>query len=115
MPRDDAAADWLYAGDAASAAWLALTADRLSYRVYNVGSERRPVGEFTEAMRRVLPGVTVASSSTEQPGHPHAAMDFSRLRDDLGFVPRYGFDEGIADYVDRVRAYDAHSLESVVR
>lgn len=112
MPTDDAEADWLYAGDAARAAWLALTAAKLSHRVYNVGSERRPVGDFTNALRRALPGVTITSSAEELPGHAHAAMDFSRLRHDLGFRPRYDFDEGIGDYIRRVRAHDSYVTQA---
>ena len=55
MPRDDAMADWTYAADAAQAAWLALNAPELPHRLYNVGAERRPVGEFTRAMRKLHP------------------------------------------------------------
>lgn len=104
MPRDDAVADWTYAGDAAQAVWLALTANRLPYHLYNVSSERRCVGDFTQAMRELLPEATITISEAE-PGNPHAAMDNSRLKA-LGFAPRYTLKSGLEDYIERIRAYD---------
>jgi UDP-glucose 4-epimerase len=109
MPRDDAVADWTYAADAAQAAWLALTADRLPNHLYNVGSERRCVGDFTRALRELLPDATIKVSEAE-PGHPHPALDTTRLRTDLGFAPRYTLKDGLMDYIERVRAYDRYSL-----
>jgi nucleoside-diphosphate-sugar epimerase len=109
MPRDDAIADWTYAGDAAQAAWLALTASNLSYRLYNVQAERRPVGDFTAALRRILPEADVQTSTTELPGHAHAPMSNARLVHDLGFLPAYSFDDGLADYIERVRINDRYN------
>jgi nucleoside-diphosphate-sugar epimerase len=105
MPRDDALADWTYAADAAQAAWLALTAKHLSHQLYNVGAERRPVGDFTRAMRELLPDASITVSE-EEPGHPHSPMDSTRLKTDLGFAPRYSLKAGLEDYIERVRAYD---------
>lgn len=104
MPRGDAMADWTYAGDAAQAVWLALTAEQLPYQLYNVSSERRCVGDFTQAMRELLPDATIEISSAE-PGNAHPAMDNTRLKA-LGFVPKYTLKSGLADYIERIRAYD---------
>lgn len=111
MPRDDALADWTYAADAAQACWLALTTDRLQHHLYNVGSERRRIGDFTAVLREVLPqsDITVTDAN---PGNPHAPMDSTRLQT-LGFVPRYTMKSGVEDYVERIRAYDRyHALHA---
>ncbi len=107
MPGDENVADWTYAADAAQAAWLALTAGRLPHHLYNVCSERRRVGDFTQAIRELLPGATIQVSA-ETPGHSHAAMDGRRLKAELGFVPQYTLKSGLADYIKRVLAYDRY-------
>lgn len=107
MPRDETLADWTYAADAGQAAWLALTADRPAHDLYNVSGQRLPVGQFTAALRDVLPEAAIAVDPDEAPGNAHAPMANDRLVDDLGFRPRYDLRRGIADYVERIRAYDA--------
>jgi len=107
MPRDDALADWTYAADAAQAAWLALTADHLPHDLYNVSAERRPVGDFTRALRQLLPQAVIRVSAAD-PGHPHPPMDNTRLKTDLGFAPGYTLKSGLEDYIERVRAYDRY-------
>lgn len=106
MPRDDAMADWTYAADAAQAAWLALHAPDLPHRLYNVGAERRPVGEFTQAMRELLPEAEISVSPDETPGNPHPPLDATRLQRDLGFAPRYSLKSGLEDYIQVIRACD---------
>ena len=106
MPRDDAMADWTYAADAAQAAWLALEAQELKHRLYNVGVERRPVGEFTRAMRELLPDAQISVSPDETPGNPHPPLDAMRLQGDLAFAPRYSLKAGLADYIEAIRAHD---------
>ena len=108
MPRDDALADWTYAGDAAQAAWLALTAQSHAHHLYNVQAERGPVGGYTQALRKLLPEADIRTSATEMPGHAHAPMCNARLVSDLGFAPAYSFEQGLADYIERVRANDRY-------
>ncbi len=107
MPRNDALADWTYAADAAQAAWLALNAPELPNRLYNVGAERRPVGEFTGTLRKLLPDADITVSPDESPGNPHPPLDPARLHRDLGFAPRYTFESGLADYLAAIRDHDA--------
>jgi UDP-glucose 4-epimerase len=111
LPRDDAVVDWTYAADSAQAAWLALTHAQLPHHLYNVRSERRPVGDFTRALRELLPDAEIKTSGTELPGHAHPSMDNSRLRNDLGFAPKYPIEAGLRDYVNRIHAYDRYLRE----
>lgn len=108
LPRDDALADWTYAGDAARAAWLALTAPSLPHALYNVQAERGPVGAFTDALRKLLPEADIRTSSSEMPGNAHSPMSNRRLVEDLGFAPAFSFESGLADYIERVRIYDRY-------
>lgn len=108
MPADEAMADWTYAGDAAQAAWLALTAPDLPHRLYNVSGERLAVGAFTEVMRALLPDAAISVSASETPGHAHAPMANARLVADLGFAPAYDFRTGLADYLDRIAVADRY-------
>ena len=109
MPRGDALADWTYAGDAAKAAWLALTTADLPHRLYNVGAQRAPVGDFTQAMRALLPDAEITVSESEAPGNAHKPMDSTRLREDLGYAPDYSLEDGLKDYLDRIRVFDAYT------
>lgn len=106
MPRDDALADWTYAADAAQACWLALTAAQLPHHLYNVGSERRRIGDFTHALREALPQAVIKVTDAN-PGNPHAPMDNTRLQA-LGFAPKYTLQSGLADYIERIRGYDRY-------
>ncbi|MDT3445779.1 MULTISPECIES: NAD(P)-dependent oxidoreductase [unclassified Pseudofrankia] len=115
LPHEDAMADWLYAADAARATWLALTAEHPPHHLYNVGSERRSVGDFARALRKVLPDVPITLSATEMPGHAHLAMSTRRLREDLGFAPAYTLEDGLRDYIDRIRAYDQFNHAQTVQ
>lgn len=112
MPRDDAVADWTYAGDAAQAAWRALTKPSLSHSLYNVASNRGPVGNYTAALRKLLPGAVIRTSEAELPGNAHAPMRNNRLVEDLGFAPAYDLEAGVTDYIERIRAYDQYHQHS---
>ncbi|CAN7381240.1 NAD(P)-dependent oxidoreductase [Phenylobacterium sp. LjRoot225] len=108
MPRGDALADFTYADDAAQAAWLALTAPHLPHHLYNVAADRRPVGEFSDALQELLPDARITVSETDAPTNPHPPMDNRRLRD-LGFTPRHTLTSGLRDYIERIRAYDQYA------
>jgi UDP-glucose 4-epimerase len=111
MPNDDTISDFTYAADSAQAAWLALMAEHLPHHLYNVCSERRPVREFTRALRELLPEAEINTSDLELPGNPHPPMDNARLQTDLGFTPKYTLKSGLEDYIRRIRAYDRYCLQ----
>lgn len=106
MPRPDAMADFTYAADAAQAAWLALTAEELPHRLYNVAAERHAVGEYTQALRELMPEADITVSDSEVPSGP-PPLDTSRIRQDLGVELRFSLKAGLADYIARCRDYDA--------
>ena len=102
MPPDDQIVDWMYVADAAAAWHCALTAKDPPHRVFNMASERRPVGDCTRYVRAALP-----DSEIEVAAEPFGALRLvsnRRLREELGFTPRFTLETGYADYLNTVRA-----------
>jgi nucleoside-diphosphate-sugar epimerase len=107
LPPDETLADWTYAADGAQAVWLALTAPRPSYDLYNICSEIRPIGDFRRALQELLPDVVIRVKA-DGGGEVYPPMDNTRLRADLGFRPQFTIEAGVRDYIARVRAYDEY-------
>ena len=101
MPPDHLVTDWMYAPDAAEALYLALTVKDPMHRVFNVCSERRPFGDVTAHLRRVLPNAQISTGS--EPIDLFPLMDNSRLRTELSFKPRYTLEAGLDEYINLVR------------
>ena len=102
MPPGDQPADWCYAADAAEAWWLVLTAADPPHRAYNLRAEQRPIGDYTAELRRLLPDARIEVG--EAPVHVGQLMDNTRIREELGFEPRYTIETGLADYIERIRS-----------
>ena len=98
--------DYLYAGDAAEAFYLAAAAGR-DGAVYPLGSGRaKPLRDYVEALRDAVdPKLPLGLG--EIPYGPlqvmHLEADISALQADTGFAPRTSFEDGIAATVDWVR------------
>jgi UDP-glucose 4-epimerase len=108
MPPDDQLTEFLYAADAAEAWWLALTVDRPEHSVFNLTAERRPVGDLTRHLRRLLPEAQIDVADEPMPGS--TLMSNARLVRELGFAPRYPLEAGLEAYVDAVRRRAASPL-----
>ena len=104
----DDAGDWTYVADLARGIHLVHTAEALAHDTYNVGSgAATSTGRVFEAVRAAVPG---AVCSALQPGGsganpPNPVMDIGRIRDDVGYVPAYDIDAGIAAYVEHLRTH----------
>lgn len=103
--------DWLYVEDHASAIWLVLKKGRVG-ETYNVGGlNERPnleiVRRICSLLDRKSPRVDGKSYSTQiafvadRPGHDRRyAIDSTKIRTELGWVPQENFDSGIEKTVD---------------
>ncbi len=105
----DDAGDQCHIGDAARAIALVQTARTLAHRVYNVASGQAvPNRAVVEAVRAAVPGFAVELPPGHQPGLPAGSrswsLPISRLREDVGYAPRYDIATGVADYVAWLRA-----------
>ena len=82
----------MYAVDAAAAWHCALTADSPKHRVFNMSSERRPIGDCTRYVRSALPDSEI--EVTQEPSDVLRLVSNRRLREELGFRPRFTLEEG---------------------
>jgi nucleoside-diphosphate-sugar epimerase len=98
--------DWLYAGDAAGAMIKIADARRLPHALYQIGTGRRwsPVA-WCERLSAAYPGFSYELVGQREQANvgansPAARPPFSidRLRQDLGFAPRFDQAEAFADY-----------------
>ncbi len=101
MPPDEVPVDWIYAADAAEAWYQAIVVEKPKYRVFNLRSERRQMGEMTAHLRTLLPDATI-TVGTEIPRSLYL-MNNQRLVNDLGFKASWTMETGMADYLNRVR------------
>ncbi|MEG3125999.1 NAD-dependent epimerase/dehydratase family protein [Sphingomonas sp. GB1N7] len=99
----DGGYDQIYVKDAARAITKVALAPALSHPAYNVGSGRLPLyDEFATAVRDVVPGCDIRLA-VRPASQPRGAMDgrwmrIDRIRDELGFEPKYNVREAMADY-----------------
>ncbi len=101
----------VYVKDTARAVASVAVASRLNHDAYNVGIGRRlSLEQIAEIVRRLVPGADIQlepgfdkqgsdRTRTDQP-----PTDISRLRQDLGWTPRYQPEEGIADFIESLRS-----------
>jgi nucleoside-diphosphate-sugar epimerase len=106
VPRDT-----VYVGDVAGGIAAMLFADRLTYDAYNVGWGRGTSAEqAVAALGRIFPGLKVdrcadRPSPWSGPGAVAGPLCCDRLRQDIGWEPRYDLDSGVAEYIEWLRRY----------
>ena len=106
VPRDA-----VYVGDVASGIAAILLADGLAYDAYNVGWGRGTSAEQAmAAFGRIFPGLRIEwyperPSPWSSPGAVAGPLQCDRLRQDLGWQPRYDLDSGLAEYIEWLRQY----------
>lgn len=102
-PRDS-----VYVADIASGIAAVLLAERLPHRTYNVGwGHATAADDVLEALRRLFPDLRV-ERRREEPSPWSASpvrgpLSIERLRQDLGWAPRYDLQSGLAAYVEWAR------------
>ncbi|MBU6267409.1 MAG: NAD(P)-dependent oxidoreductase [Sphingomonadales bacterium] len=100
MPPPDEIDDFIHAADSAQAFWLALNADKVPSAVYNVAGEHRPIGDYTRILRELVPGAAITEAP--MPRNP-TLLDSTRIREELGFAPKWSLEDGLRAYVEQVR------------
>ncbi len=95
-----------YVRDTAAATVLALTHRKPSHRLYNVaGPDENYVSleEFHETLRRTVPGTGIVTFAGK--GRESGPLDTTRIRQDLGFAPKYSIAEGIRAKLEDMRKW----------
>lgn len=99
--------DWLYVEDHCDAVWEVFTRAE-SGSVYNVGGNNEYTNlEITRTLLRAMwKSDDLISFVPDRPGHDKRyAIDASKIRDELGWVPKVHFEEGIRRTVDSYLSY----------
>ena len=104
-PSLDVGKDWIYVEDVGEAIARLLEARRLAHRQYNLGlGENVTVRRVLDAICREWPAAEVAVRP-ELPANPNLAagrvrppLEMTRLREDVGFRPRFSIEAGITRY-----------------
>ena len=91
-----------YVRDTAACMAVALDAPKLSHQVYNIGTGH-PIGlhEMVAAMREACPEATFVEPIPQEDAsiEHRRILDVTRMREDLGFVPKYDIVSGLRDYI----------------
>ena len=91
-----------YSRDTATGMATALDAPKLSYPLYNI-STGHPIGlhEMVSAMREACPEATFVEPIPQEDAslEHRVALDVTRMREDLGYVPRFGLVSALRDYI----------------
>jgi UDP-glucose 4-epimerase len=94
--------DPIYVDDVAAGIAAVLLAERLPHDVYNVGWGKGATTDATlAALRRLIPELKIERAPEEPSRWPSLArgpLSVDRLRRDLGWVPAYDLDSGLAAY-----------------
>ena len=104
-PYADDAMDFAYIKDTAEALAGLQLAPVLNHSIYNIGGGKSLSNrEVADAVQKAVPGakIELQPGRSSQPQYP--ALDISRLKEDIGWTPRYTIDSGIAEYVAWLKA-----------
>ena len=100
--------DWTYVKDVARGIQLLHTAEKLTHRIYNIGSGRASSNaEIVDAVRKAVPAFRgdVLKSGRSPGASTNPAADLSRIKTDVGYQPDHTIETGIAAYVAWLRAH----------
>ena len=115
VPLESDGYDTAYVKDIAQGMGLVIRAPALKHHIYNLGSGRAvSYGEIARAVEKAIPGFKVqlrsaapaSSASSREVDMGNFYMDISRIRDELGYEPRYSTERAIADYADWLRTHE---------
>jgi UDP-glucose 4-epimerase len=96
-----------YITDCALAIQLIQMADNLPHRVYNISGEK-PVTyrEFAGIVKTLVPAAQISLLPGRNPRHrANAYMDINRVKEEVGYRPRYDIARGIEEYIDWLRQH----------
>jgi UDP-glucose 4-epimerase len=106
MPAWRAGKDWTYVVDTADGVAALLRAPHPQHAIYHLGAGRIWMAEEVVAtLREFFPSLATtkmsdpaAANPNIAPGGLRAALAISRMKDDVGFFPRYSLTEGLRAY-----------------
>jgi dTDP-glucose 4,6-dehydratase len=89
--------EWLYVSDCARGVWEVLSKGKLG-EAYNIGSgnEQRNIDVVKKVLAAMNKNENLIEYVQDRPGHDiRYALNFSKIRKDIGWEPQVSFDEGV--------------------
>jgi UDP-glucose 4-epimerase len=96
-----------YVKDCAAAIQSIQMAGKLSHRIYNISGDG-PItyGEFVNVVKKLVPDAEINLPPGRGPRYrPHAYLDISRLKQEVGYQPQYALERAVEEYIDWLRKY----------
>ena len=103
-PNADDGSDACYVRDVAAGIQMVHAAPKLEHRIYNLGNGKSTRNaDLVRAIRAVVPDFQV---DLPPGGDAHNRyMDLSRTTAEVGYTPRIGVEQGLAEYVEWLRTH----------
>jgi UDP-glucose 4-epimerase len=117
VPGGDQCDDLIYVDDAAEALTLASLADAIPSQIYHIGSgELRTLSEFADAVRSLIPDAQIRVAPGldyfDDDRYPYSLFSIERASRELGYRPRFGFRDGIGDYLTAIERFGLLTAEA---
>jgi len=105
-PFEEDGGDSCYVKDCALGIQLVHMAEKLEHKVYNVsGGQSVTNGDILAAVKKVIPDAKITLQSGRGPRwRPNTYCDLTRIREELGYEPKFNIDSAIADYIGWLRS-----------
>jgi UDP-glucose 4-epimerase len=101
---EDDAQDYCYVRDCGQGIALLQAAERLSHLTYNIGGGRASSNkEFADAIRRHYPNAQLPLKPGASGPRKDPYMDLTRIKNDVGYEPRYDPEAAMDDYIEWLR------------
>lgn len=106
-PYADDASDICYVKDCAKGIQLVHMAEWLGHRIYNIGGGVAVSNRgLVHAVHKAVPAAQLPLEQGSGPrARDHSVMDLSRIGADVGYVPEYDVERGVADYIAWLREH----------
>lgn len=94
--------NYVYVRDVAEAVVAVLEAEKAPSRIYNVPGFTCTVAEFVELVKKFFPEMKVEIEPGQYVRYP-AVYDYTKIRSEIGWSPKYLYEKSIEDYIETVR------------
>jgi nucleoside-diphosphate-sugar epimerase len=106
----DQGMDAVHVKDCAAGCVAAATALATPSGVYNIGTGEAPtIAQVAGALRELAPGADLVVGPGFLPAKHLCRLDITRARTELGYAPRFGLRDGLADCLEALRGYERQS------